>query len=600
MTSIFRISFRHFTALTGHIFFLVLFLFALVYYRERMLYYDPAFFSFQMIDSNNFSIAINRWGSALAELLPLWALYNQATLETFLQLFSVSFILLYYIFFLIIHYAFRETLLSWVLMLTLCLTFRLTFYYSTAELYQGLALTVVFWALLKNILSNPTHALLKMISACLLIVFISFYHQLTAFTVFFVITFEMLLTRDGKNKKLLTLILFTIIWYLIRIKVLTFSAYENEKMISPTDFLDQIKNIRHLFSTIYIKQFIKDNFFIPLTAFAAATIIMSKKNIPAAVFPAIYMSGFIILVCVTLYKGETNVMLENYISVVGLFLAATLVYASDIKKYPLWVASLCILLAFSLSRIYDAKKPLTIRNSQLKNAIQYGRSFVERKFIVSDANYHENHFWYSWALPFETALLSSIDGPSHAVTFFRVFGTVPDTIEKHLKEDNLFLGPDFSPFWFTTNNMNQDYISLPPSQYLNLSTRQDSITFNEASFSNKNFTITPVKKYFNAEPDIPSYVEVVLLNTNEEMLPSVPGNFSEVSLWWKLYSSGDKPVLIKEGPCKLDFDLYPWKKFTQLVPINPLPEGEYTIAFDMMTRGKRKWNIDSNCILEIR
>ncbi len=110
-----------FTAVTGHIFFLVLLLFSVFFYRERMLYSDPAFFSFLVIDGNDYSVALGRWGTVLSQAIPLFALQHGVSLEHFLQLYSASFILVYYLVFLIIHYGFKNASGSWMLILSLCL-----------------------------------------------------------------------------------------------------------------------------------------------------------------------------------------------------------------------------------------------------------------------------------------------------------------------------------------------------------------------------------------------------------------------------------------------------------------------------------------------
>src|SRR5689334_21683384 len=84
----------------GLLFFGTLFTLAFVFYKERMLSYDPAFFSFKIIFERDFDVELGRWGSVVSQVLPLWFLQLGCSLETFLRVYSVSFILIYYLIFL--------------------------------------------------------------------------------------------------------------------------------------------------------------------------------------------------------------------------------------------------------------------------------------------------------------------------------------------------------------------------------------------------------------------------------------------------------------------------------------------------------------------
>src|SRR5207249_4936463 len=97
-----------------------------------------------------FDIELNRWGSVLSQALPLIFLKAGCSLQTFLRTYSVSFILIYYIIFLLITLVLKNERAGIALMLTLCLAFRHAFYYSTAELYQGMAWCVLIWALISK------------------------------------------------------------------------------------------------------------------------------------------------------------------------------------------------------------------------------------------------------------------------------------------------------------------------------------------------------------------------------------------------------------------------------------------------------------------
>src|SRR5437660_1080814 len=69
----------------GFLFFGILFVLAWALYKERMLNYDPAFFSFRIIYDKNYDVELGRWGSIISQILPLWFLKSGCSLETFLR-----------------------------------------------------------------------------------------------------------------------------------------------------------------------------------------------------------------------------------------------------------------------------------------------------------------------------------------------------------------------------------------------------------------------------------------------------------------------------------------------------------------------------------
>src|ERR1700722_16767096 len=109
--------------LMGFLFFGFLFFIAWYYYKERMLSYDSANYCMEIINTKSY-LNYGRWGAAFAQFLPLSALKNHCSLQTFLQLYSVSFILIYYLIFLICTVVLRNNKAGLILMLSMCLGFR--------------------------------------------------------------------------------------------------------------------------------------------------------------------------------------------------------------------------------------------------------------------------------------------------------------------------------------------------------------------------------------------------------------------------------------------------------------------------------------------
>ncbi len=435
---------RSITGFFGHAFFFTLAIIALVFYKERMLAYDPGFFSFMMIEDETFSVALGRWGSVFSQVLPILGLKAGISLESFLQLFSVSFILLYYIYFLLIHYVYKNTRASVVLILTLCLTFRSTFYYSTAELYQALGLSVLFWAVLEKALEQKKTINFHFVFAIMLIVLVSFFHQLAAIPLLFILGYEYISRENWKSYPNLILIAVVLIWFVIRVKLLTTSQYEKEKMPELKDFF----SIRDLFKSeelAHIRHFLKYVLFIPwITGLTVMVIMFFKKKRLLSLYTGLCVVGFVFLVMVTLKKGDSVVMSENYFTILGLFIAIPLV-TEFFTRFPLRTLGISAALTiYSILAICGSHYFLTNRVKFLNNLVAYGQQFEGRKLVVK-LDKITDRTSVAWALPFETLLLSSINSSYQSTTIFPTNDFVKfsgDTLTK----ENVFLGPTWEPF----------------------------------------------------------------------------------------------------------------------------------------------------------
>lgn len=594
----YTIKANSFTATFGHLFFLILLIYSIIFFKERFIYSDPAFFSFLMIDQNNVSFVLGRWGTIFSQIIPLYGLRHGVSLETFLQLYSASFIILYYVFFLIIQYVYKNSKGSWILMLTLCLTFRMTFYYSTAELYQGLALTVLLWTIVSQKIEDRSRSTwVHTILAALLIVFVSFYHQLTLFTVLFVLGYELIQKRKIRNKKLIFLIVFTVIWYVIRIKFFTNSEYEKNKMLSISDFFQQLMHITDLSSTKYFLGFVKSQILIPIISFCITLILLLRKNKLVAIYLGSFFLCFAVLICVTLYKGESQMMYENYYVVFGLFIAFSLVHTFIVPSRNFATIAVIILISYSLNQICKARHPITARINDLNNMIQYGRSLDKRKFLVKENQLMKfNNMLPTWSLPFESTLLSSLDNPAYSVTFYSLKNETQFTEEQLVKKD-VFLGPEWEPFWFTTKNLNKNYFNFPESGYSLLSSSQNSDSFKESSFTNNNVKIDILKNEVICNGN-ESSTNIRISNLDSITLASVPDGAHPVLISYHLYDENGKLLKWDNVRSILLLDLMPGKSMVQKINIDyPDHSGKYKISIDLVTEGIRWWGINKEIAL---
>ena len=130
---------------------------ALRFYLERTGTADSSFFSFLLVDSGLPVEALGRYGSWLAQLIPLALIHGHAPLSLVLKSYSLSFVLIDVVVFLFIALRLKDKEAAIALPLAKTVAFHYTFYYGISELNQGLTLMVLLWALLKRFFEPEGH-----------------------------------------------------------------------------------------------------------------------------------------------------------------------------------------------------------------------------------------------------------------------------------------------------------------------------------------------------------------------------------------------------------------------------------------------------------
>jgi hypothetical protein len=588
---------QKFTSIFGKLFFLVLGILSVLFYKERMLYYDPSFFIFNIVNENSFSIALNRWGAVIAQIFPLAAIKIGLSLNQTLIIYSLSFIVIYYGCFLFCQYIMRDYIMSSVLILSLCLTFRIAFYYPTAELYMGLALSIVFWSLLRRInLLSYYNKLFAIGFLSLFIVTLSYFHQIILIILFGVIVIQWITEKKIFNIPLTILAAFTLFWLFIRVNYLTESEYENNKLISLSQFINELPNITNNLTFIYFQEYCTRQISLAIILFVIFSTFLFLKNKLLAFFIFIYTLAFGLLVIVTLYRGESIVMMENYFAVFGFFFSIPIVFGiARLNKYSFLLIML-LLTSYSVVKIYNSSSPLTKRVKKLENMIQYGRQLEPKKYIILNENFKYTPFGPSWATPFESLIQSTLTNPSDAISFFMRYDTTKLDINK-LNSDDIFLGPEWSPYWFTTPGLNQHYFRVPRGNYLDLSTNQDKLNLSDSVFSNSSFFLTPYEQSLNYG----DFAEITIINKSNTILYSVPGKVNQVLIGYHLLDTLGKVIKWDNIRSRIELDIHPGKSYTQELNIDyPGSPGTYLIQADIVTEGVKWWNINSTFKLIVK
>jgi hypothetical protein len=585
----------------GLLFFTFLFAICWVFFKERMLSFDPSFFAFQMIDQKDFFFPLGRWGSVFIEALPLLALKNNCSLSTFLHIFSVSPILIYFIIFLITTIGLKNYRAGLALLISLCIAFRHAFYYTTAELYIGIALSILLWAIIAptNEYQTTLKKRLAFLSSLLLIYVMSYLHQLTLFTIMFVLIAELIGNKRFKDKMLWSIIIVTVGWYLIRIFVFTHSEYENEKIPSLKIFLEQLPLLYDLPSTIYFQKFAPSQLWSLFLVYGICLAYLLKmKKWLYFLFLPLFSIAFLILILITYYKGESPLMYENYYTVFGVFAAVTLLFVLYANWNKKWILLFIVpLLIINLKGVYNGHYILTKKMNYLDNLVSYGRKQEKKKFLINNLNYPWQISWVSWSLPFETTIYSALKSPDSVVTVF-----LTNDMNKYdslINVPNIFLGPDFAITEFASNKLYQNYFHFPSSGYQKLNTPQTDTTFNEALFNKTNVQLIPQKEVYYTDADSFLMLPIRIKNGTGKKIYSIPLGVNPTLLSYHIYDKQGN--MIEQNGKRTNLYVDVLDDFTQQLNVRlPKQKGEYRVEVDILTELKRWWGINSSFTLVVR
>jgi hypothetical protein len=125
-------------------FFLLLLIGSVVFYKERMLFIDPGWVVFNILNKSSVLIAEYRYGALATQVVPLIAGWLQLPLSVILMLYSASFYVFYLVVVLLLVLRYRQ----WGFALLLGLYFSLFvsdgYFWPNNEVHQGVAWMFVF------------------------------------------------------------------------------------------------------------------------------------------------------------------------------------------------------------------------------------------------------------------------------------------------------------------------------------------------------------------------------------------------------------------------------------------------------------------------
>lgn len=515
---------------------------AWAFYKERILHYDTAWLSFLLIQEGEFTPALGRWGIALGQILTYFLLDTKAELPLLLKSYSVFLVLLYLIYLVIIGVGYKSRVGIIALCIAMTLTFRETFFYTTAELFQGTALSVVLWVIFRYALDQTNWRRWMGLAVSTVLIFcISYFHPLGFFTVFFVLSVEYVRRQNWKDTGALAIIIFAVVWYFIRIKFFINTSYEAERMISVADLIENISQVFQLPSTKYFFNYFKGHYIFPFIAGVAGLVVLFlRRQWLVASYILLYFVMFWIVIMIGKREEGSPIMLQNYYTVFGLFGGIIIALALEKRSSMLQAAVVMIVCLQSLLTINQSRYNYQLRTKFIENIIDYGQQFPEKKYVMHMEHIPWSYSWMNWALPFGSMMYSHILPDREPVTCFATMQ--PDTLtDFDINRAEAFLGAHFEPHWFTADGLNQKYFGAKSGPYRILNTRQTNDLLNDSLLSLRQLKIVPAVQTISKSRHRTS-TGISIANETTTLIASIPEGDRGIFLYYRLLNENQEEI----------------------------------------------------------
>lgn len=554
--------------------------FAWRYFLERTACFDSAFFSWLMVDGEEPVSVLGRYGSWLAQLVPVALVRSGVALDTVLKTYSLSFIALHALVFLLLTTKWRDGRAAMALPIVLTAGFHYMFYYGISELYQGLSLSVLLWVMIVRMLASEGGAALWKWCAgiVLLNVVVSFFHQLLVFPLVFLLVFEGIGTDAQRRRRLFFVGLVLMVWYVVRIKAFATSSYEEERMPAMEDLLNGLMHLRELNSTVYfLSVWTKFKAALLLIGLAGGLAVLQRAWLKL-VWTMIFTAGFLALILIVDRDNTSPIICENYYPVITMFWAVLFVTSLPEhggKTAVIAPAAMGLVCMLGLLQIHRAHYRFSEKVAYAERLTDYRAAHGSRKTIVHFSNYPWAYGLGHWALGMESALIAAVDGPEHAATLF----TSDDValIDTASTRKQQFLGPAWTPLWFGLPSLDPRYFDLPmDTGYTHANTWVPDFHFDQLRLSGPR---TPFRMF----PDRFTVVPIVIHNPTDLRMPSITADGVPFRFSYTLFRMDGTVYQESSELSSLETDIPSGATYYQgLVVERPVDPGRYVVQARML------------------
>jgi len=392
------------------------------FYKERMLFVDPGWVVFNIVNTKTFLIAEHRYGAVVTQIVPLAGVWLRLPLSLILFAYSVSFQLFYLIAALLLLFRYRQAGLAVLMALYFTLIVSDEYFWPNNEVHQGIAWMFLFLGLYRWKAGSPGagHHLLLLLFGFLAI----FSHFLVILPFSFLWLYP-LAGRQIKKPELRTYLIYTVflaVVFLAKYYLGSTGWYDGPKLhaVRKMDIGSILRSFAGGQAGSMYKLLLVNYWLVPLLLVISIAGALRYKYYGIAFLTLAYALGYFALVCLTYPDATTRgnlFYMESEWMGLAVIAGAAWVYIILPKVKPAY-ASLALTIVFTIRLIYiGASVPLFHeRLMALQHTIDELRARRLDKAILVKNERAEEAFVMSWGLATESLICSSMDG-GQPVTF---------------------------------------------------------------------------------------------------------------------------------------------------------------------------------------
>jgi hypothetical protein len=389
-------------------------------YRERMLFIDPAWVTFNIINTKTFSFSEHRYGAFITQLFPLAGTYLGLSIKTILILYALSFYLFYATVAFLTGTVFKQPWLTILLALYLTLFVSDSYYWPNNEVHQGIAWMCLFLGYYlflskESIKKKSFHYVLLFLLAFLAISC----HLLVIVPLIFLWIFihkEHSLPTWVRNRHVITVSLIITFWIVVRYLLSTSGWYDSVKLsgINEVSFY----RLRTILQTGQAQSFIVlllNNYWLAILVFAGSCwVLWRKRDFIGLAILLIFTGGYFCLICLTFpeaYNRDLRFYMESEWMAWTIIISYPLIIFLSKTTSNYFPILLLLLFSVRLLYIFNSYDFFHARYKRLEVTLAaLQKAHIKKAIMIKEENAAKDWFIMDWGLPIETMLLSGIQG----------------------------------------------------------------------------------------------------------------------------------------------------------------------------------------------
>jgi hypothetical protein len=412
---------------------------ALWLYRERMLFSDMAFQAFHIIRTGDLQVQSGRFGAVGTQVFPWLAQGAGVPLKGVLMAYSLGHVLYYAAIFGWIMFVLRQWRWGLALVLLSVLMAAHTFYWLS-EAPQGLAflLAVLAWMDTKLTIREMRLWQWPLFLGAMVTAF--YFHPMVLYAMVFCCVWLFFYEKERAKRFVwaMGLLLFVAL-FIIKFKVLPLDWYDAMSLSRAEAFVTlwphwiDIKSNRD-----FAQWLVRDYHFLPLFYVANAVALLRVRQWFLLVWSLLFPLGYILLVNIPFHGGDNQFYLENLYLPLVLMVGIPFIFG----PMPDWIRPQWLFVALALvvsARIVHIAQTRTPWHQRLVWLEQLLATHAAPKTIIKEKDLPQDLLRFTWGIPYETLLLSSLKGPEKSRLFLQT-NEISPKLDSLARAGNVFLG----------------------------------------------------------------------------------------------------------------------------------------------------------------